>query len=256
MTNTNTCKNRREQIAAFVLGQLEPAAAQQLQEHLRHCEACQSFHSSFSSQEESLQSAFKGLCEELAVKDAALLESLDEQSEKVRDTVPSNTEADLGTSIWRLWLPRIWRWAVAAVLLIAAGYVAGRASAPTSPDIQQLSNSVTPMVAESVLADVERRLTSRAERDYTRLKREIYAQTNNDIGSSMAENLALYEATLDKRLTDLVQLIEATRALDRRRITKALEHIEANRLEDRERFRGSLVTFAAHVNKPIQKKSN
>jgi hypothetical protein len=112
------------------------------------------------------------------------------------------------------------------------------------------------MVAESVLADVERRLTSRAERDYTRLKREIYAQTNNDIVLSMAENLALYEATLDKRLADLVQLIESTRALDRRRITKALEHIEANRLKDRARFHDSLVTVAAHVNKPIQQKSN
>ena len=256
MTSDKACKNRREAIAALVLGELEPSAAQQLQEHMRHCQACRAFYSSLSAQERSVQSAFNQFSKELATKDTALVESPSERYETPGDASTPSLGPRSGAGTWRVRLLRASRWAAAAVVLISAGYVAGRASAPGSPDVERLGALAAPVVTESVLADVEDRLASWTEGNYARLKRELYALTRRDIRATLEQNAAVYEATLDKRLAELVKLIEATRALDRQRIAEALEYVEANRLEDRAQLRSHIVTVAARVNEPMPKQPN
>jgi hypothetical protein len=256
MSSTDNCKKRRERIAALVLGELEPSAAQELRDHMRTCHSCQSFYSSFSDQERSLLLAFEQLSEELARKDAELAEAAGKRSEMSHGRGMMRLDHRSRTRTWCAGILRISRWAVAALFLISAGYLVGRVGKPAQPDMEQLAASVAPIVTETILAEVAEPLASSTEASCERLKGELYARMHRDVRSALGQSLAVYEAELDERLAKLVQLIEATRALDRQRVTKALERIEANRLEDKARLGTHLVSLSARVNKPMHSQPN
>jgi len=58
MLNRHECCTNRESIAALVLGELDPAAAEQLHRHLENCASCRSFREALADQEEELRSTF------------------------------------------------------------------------------------------------------------------------------------------------------------------------------------------------------
>jgi tetratricopeptide (TPR) repeat protein len=61
MTNKNDCKNRRETIAALVLGELQAPAADEIKKHIDSCENCRLFHKALTEEEEAIQSAFRAI---------------------------------------------------------------------------------------------------------------------------------------------------------------------------------------------------
>ncbi|HET6427774.1 MAG TPA: hypothetical protein VFJ30_05155 [Phycisphaerae bacterium] len=58
MTRHDECQGRRETIAAAVLGELDPAAAAELAEHLSRCDSCRRLHEALSAEEREIRSAF------------------------------------------------------------------------------------------------------------------------------------------------------------------------------------------------------
>jgi len=59
MTTSNDCHNRREKIAALVLGELEAPTADEIKRHIDSCEICRLLYQALTAEEQTIQSAFK-----------------------------------------------------------------------------------------------------------------------------------------------------------------------------------------------------
>ena len=55
MTNANDCKDRHETIVAFVLGELEAPAADEIKKHIDTCQKCRLLYQALTEEEETIQ---------------------------------------------------------------------------------------------------------------------------------------------------------------------------------------------------------
>jgi hypothetical protein len=143
----------------------------------------------------------------------------------------------------------IGRLAAAAVVLIAAGFLAGRLSAPPPVDTEELraeleaslTSSLEPAIRQNVLDEADRRWQSVFAAGCAQLKDELAQQVRRDLTQFAAQSLTASGVQTQRQLRELIQLIEAARIQDRRNVEVALEHIESQ-------FGNGLVTLAAHTN--------
>jgi len=130
----------------------------------------------------------------------------------------------------------IFKFAVAAVLLICAGFLAGRLFAPKPMDVEQLRAELETSLKSSLAASCEQ------------IKDELGQQVRRDLAEFAAQTLAASRTVTDQRLIELIQLIEEARMRDRVRVATALEQIELNRLQDKTQFGNGLQTLAIQTN--------
>ena len=62
MNATKPCKDRFEDIVALVMGELDPAAARELQDHIALCDTCRAGPRRFGRRGEGGPSGFRGTC--------------------------------------------------------------------------------------------------------------------------------------------------------------------------------------------------
>ncbi|MHC4678467.1 MAG: hypothetical protein ACYTEK_07195, partial [Planctomycetota bacterium] len=130
---------------------------------------------------------------------------------------------------------RLMKLAAAAVLLIGAGFLAGRLSGPEPIDIEvlradlasSLRSSFEPAIRQSLLKEMDNRWQAAFEAGYVQLKDELRQQVRRDLIEFAAQSLAASSMQTERQLRELIQLIEAARIQDRRRIEEALEHMES-----------------------------
>lgn len=138
---------------------------------------------------------------------------------------------------------RAGKWAVAAVLLVIAGYAVGRFSGP-GVDVDQLQTALT----NSVRADLAQEMTEqwRAElaTSYVQLRDELNQQHQKDLNRFALQTLAASNTSTNQLLTELIQSINAAQAQDRQWVLAALDQIESNRLADTAQFRNGLQSLA------------
>jgi len=145
------------------------------------------------------------------------------------------------------------KFAAAAVLLIVAGYVAGRFSAPQSPDIKQLQAAIEPAIRQNLLDQIEQYQQLTLASNYVRLKDELSQQYRSDLNRFAVQTLAASNAVTNQLLTELVQSINAAQTQDLRRIAAALEQIELNRLQDKNQLTNGLETLAYQTEGELQR---
>jgi hypothetical protein len=133
----------------------------------------------------------------------------------------------------------IFRFAVAAVLLICAGFLTGRLSTPQPVDVEQLRADLVKQMNQQWESILEAR--------HTQLREEVYRQVRRDLTEFAAQTLTASKDLTDQRLVELIRLIEAARIQDRQRIAAALEQVELNRLQDKTQFRNGLQTLVARA---------
>ena len=175
-------------------------------------------------------------------------EASDRAMQKVRDALITNEGGRVGLAPPSL-MSRLTRLAAAAVLMIGAGFVGGRLSAPEPLDVQQLQaalesslkTSLEPVIRQAMLAEVENRWQSAFAAGRAQIKDELARQARYDMTQLASQTLTAAGTQTDQRLKELIQLIEAARIQDRRRIEEALEHIERQ-------FGSGLVTLATQTN--------
>jgi len=138
----------------------------------------------------------------------------------------------------------IFRFAAAAVLLICAGFLAGRLFAPQPIDVEQLR------------AELEASLKSSLSASCEQIKDELHQQVSRDLTQFAAQTLAASTTVTDQRLIELIQLIEEARMRDRFRVAAALEQIELNRLQDKTRLGNGLQALATQTNEPLRTEQN
>ena len=118
MIRENDCQNRREEITALVLGELESKAVVELRRHIESCETCQSLYQAMTDEEVTIRSAFGAIADRGEFVENSLIERLDEKNK-----VTSRAEAGLEKTnkiIWRIIMTSpITKIAAAAVIIIA-----------------------------------------------------------------------------------------------------------------------------------------
>lgn len=175
-------------------------------------------------------------------------ESSNRAMQKVHDALIADEGRRVGLAP-PLLISRLIKLAAAAVLMVSAGYIAGRVSAPEPLDVQELQaalesslkSSLVPAIRQELLSQMDDRWQSTLAASHAQVKDELARQVRRDLTEFAAQTLAASGTRTDQRLNELIQLIEAARIQDRRRMAEAFDYIES-------RFGNGLVTLAARTN--------
>jgi hypothetical protein len=143
MSNKSNCQNRREAIAALVLGELEAQAVDELKEHIGLCQTCRSLYQALSEEEESIRSAFSAIADRGQAIQEKLVQGSGRES---RNLSTRPTRFALGS----IFKNKTVKLAAAAVIILVAGI-----------GIAVLSNSlyeeVDPTVGNKTMVDAKRK---------------------------------------------------------------------------------------------------
>ncbi len=233
------CREMQDRIADYTLGALDEQQAGQVEAHLAECRLCREYLEALTAQGEGLAALGREVEADMeARRDRALLALAE---------VPE-TRSGHGSTLF--WMARL---AVAAVLVLVVGIAIGRLTAPAPIDVEQLrtdlqssiTSALKPAVDQETLTRVDERLLAALDEANTELKAQIGAQVRRDLQAFATEFVAGSEAMVDRRLNDLVQLIEAARLKDRQRVARAFEQVELNRRRDRTQIGRGLQSLAA-----------
>jgi len=179
-------------------------------------------------------------------------EATDHAMQRVRETIGRGRPMCLpwATTRGRPYglLPVIAKLAAAAVLMIGAGFVGGRLSAPEPVNVQELraalesslKSSLVPAIRQELLSEMDDRWQSTLAVSNAKIKDELAQQVRRDLAEFAAQTLAASGTRTDQRLMELIRLIEAARVQDRQRMASAFDYIES-------RFGNGLVTLAART---------
>jgi hypothetical protein len=243
----SVCNKVQEQIPELIAGTLPAEKAAELSRHIDDCPACREYLNALQADDKLLAGFAESLRPSMAAVEEKVVSALGDErvSERVRSTPMGRTI--LSSSVKKF--------AAAAMLLIGVGYLVGRVSAPRPLDMEEvqavleasLMSSLKPAIRQDLLGEVDRRLESAYTANSVRLKDELHQQVRHDLTQFAAETLAASRTITDRRVLELVQLIEAARTQDRQRIVKALEQIELNRLRDKTELGSGLVALAVQT---------
>ena len=125
MNNNKDCQNRREAIAALVLGELEAPAADEIKKHIETCRNCRSVYQAMAAEEDTIRSAFKAIDDRSkAIGNNLVVEH--DKAAKTQDISAGQAESQAKQSavtrpnVWRtIMKSRITKLAAAAVIFIA-----------------------------------------------------------------------------------------------------------------------------------------
>jgi hypothetical protein len=134
--------------------------------------------------------------------------------------------------------------AAAAVLFIAAGYAAGRLSAPRPPNMEEIQAALEPKIRERLLDDTKQYLQLGLANAYVRLQDELSQQYRRELSRVALQSVAASNAVTNDLLTGLIESFNEAQNQDRQLVTAALEQIESRRLQDRTDLSNALATFA------------
>ncbi|UCG57626.1 MAG: zf-HC2 domain-containing protein [Phycisphaerales bacterium] len=248
----SVCNNIQEQIPELIAGTLSAEKTAETKDHIERCPACCEYFNALQADDKLLTDFAEAMQPSVARLEEGVVGALSD--ERASELVGS-------TSIWRTILrgPAM-RFAAAAVLLIGVGYMVGRVSAPRSLDMGELQSaletslmsSLKPAIRQDLLGEVDRRMQSAYVANSVRLKDELHEQVRRDLTQFAAETLAASTTITNRRVLELVQLIEAARTQDRQRMVKALEQIELNRLRDRTELGDGLVALAVQTDELLR----
>ncbi|MEJ2703061.1 MAG: hypothetical protein P8Z79_11530 [Sedimentisphaerales bacterium] len=177
-------------------------------------------------------------------------EATERAKQKVRDTLGRGRPVRLSRATTRgRPYGLVAKLAVAAVLMIGAGFLAGRLSAPKPLDVEELraametslKSSLEQSIRRELLDEVESRVQSALAADRDTLKQELHQQVAGDLQLFADQTLTAVGNLTDQRFMEFARMIEAARVRERQRVAAAFDYMGS-------RFGDGLVTLAAHTN--------
>jgi len=137
--------------------------------------------------------------------------------------------------------------AAAAVLLILAGYAAGRLSGPQPPDAEQLRAAIEPAIRQDLLDKLNRNMLAGLADGYTQIKDELSRQYRQDLNRAAMQTLAASNTATNELLSRLIESINDAQLQERRLVEAALKQIISNQLRDKTQLSNALATFAVQT---------
>ena len=216
------CPQWQDKIIDYTLAALDARQAETLREHLGECSDCRQYLHSLNARGEALAALGAEIEAGMSAREDRVIEALEE-------IAPAEVSA-------RRVLPFVGgflRTAVAAVVVLGAGILIGRATGPKPVDVAELRMDLEASVVaalesavrEDALAEMERRLQAALSADDPQLRIELAEQVRRDLRAFAAQFASSSEAMMDRRFAELVQLIEAARLKDRQQVARALQQI-------------------------------
>ncbi|MBN2312511.1 MAG: hypothetical protein JXM79_01190 [Sedimentisphaerales bacterium] len=234
------CMKMQDKMADLIFGTLSRHEKQALDDHIAGCLECWEYLQTLKD-EQSVLRGFTGKVEA----------GMKQREERMLDAIRHctiETSAEPMTARQTFNFLRISKLAVAAVLLIATGYFAGHFFASPSVDIEELRAALEPAIRRNLEEQMKQNFELALHRHVTQLKEDLAGQFHREMKEFSARTLVASRMATEQRLIELVQLIEATRAVDHRQIAAALERIETHRLYDKTRLGEGLIKLAAQKN--------
>jgi hypothetical protein len=139
--------------------------------------------------------------------------------------------------------------AAAAVLLIVAGYAAGRLSAPRPPDIEQLQEALVPAIRQELLDEINQNLQS----SYVSLTEDFDRKYRQDLNRIATQILVASNTITNERLAELLVSINESQTQERQWFTTLLERMESNRLQDSAVLSNALATVARRTEEELER---
>ena len=138
--------------------------------------------------------------------------------------------------------------AAAAVLMVGAGFVGGRLSAPKPLDAQQLQaamesslkSSLEPAIRRQLQDEFDNRLQSALATHRDTLKQELARQVHRDIETYADQTLTTVGNLMDQRFMEFARLVEEARIKDRQHVAAAFDYMGS-------RFGDGLETLASRT---------
>lgn len=236
----NDCIKIQEKIADLIFGALSRTEKESVDDHIAGCLECREYLKALKDE----QRVFREFAGEVN-------EGMKQREERMLETI---RHCDLDKSTEHITTPRtfkllrICKLAVAAVLLVATGYFAGHFFATPSVDIEELRAALEPEIRRNLKEQMNREFESALNTRVSQLREDLVTQSHRDMKEFSARTLVASRMATEQRLVELIQLIEATRAVDHRKVAAALERMETNRLYDKTRFGEGLVKLASQRN--------
>lgn len=186
------------------------------------------------------------------------------RAEAAHDALGSDEAEIAFGSKTRLRMWSVARWAVAAAVLLTAGYAVGRISTATDPDIDGLRAALLPSLAASLGPAIHQRVLDETTRGYQqamvvayiRMKDELTEQYRADLNRFAVQTFTASNTVTNQLLEQLVEAVELSHRQDRQWVAAALTEIETNRREDTTEFGTALAGLAARTKSEIQHTKN
>jgi hypothetical protein len=212
------CPDMQDRIIDYMLGALDDPEARAVREHLDRCEGCLQYLEGLKQQGDRLAEWGERMAADMGARQGRVIQALE-------TATPAGRIVPIIGGFVRL--------AVAAALVLGAGVLIGRITAPRPIDAEQLradleasiAASLKPALQEGILAELDQRLQATLASSDTKLRVEVAEQISRDLQSFASRFTSSSEQLMDRRFAELVEVIEAARLTDRRQVARALEQI-------------------------------
>jgi low affinity Fe/Cu permease len=234
------CEKIQEKIKELIFGKLSQRDEETVTQHTAVCPECKEYLRELRD-EQRLIREFAGKVEAgMEHREERMLEAIERTRihEPVEWKLPQKTLESMAIA----------KMAIAATLLIAAGYFAGRYLTSPSVDIEKLQAALEPMIRRNLQEQIDHDRELALERHTAQLKEELTQQFYRELNGVATKTLTASRLATEQRLVELIELIEAARAVDHMQVASAFERMEVNRLQDQSRIGENLMKLAIHKN--------
>jgi len=145
------------------------------------------------------------------------------------------------------------KFAAAAVVLIAAGYLIGRLSAPKPMDAEELYAAVAPAIQRDLLEPMGRQWQLILAGNNAELKDQMQQDFRQQMNEFAVRILTASGAVTNQYLRELVQSINTSQMQYRRWLAAALQQMESDRIRDKAQLANGIETLAVATGDELQR---
>jgi len=149
--------------------------------------------------------------------------------------------------------PDLMKFAAAAVVLIAAGYLVGRLSAPKPLSTDEIYAALKPAIERDLLEPMARQWQLIMAGNNAQLKDELHAEFRQDLNQFAVQTLTASGAATNQLLRDFIKSVRDSQMQDLRSVALALRQIELDRMRDKTQLANGLETLAALTGDELQR---
>ena len=184
------------------------------------------------------------------LKNLSQVEPTKEGADRAMQKVRAALMSEKAIPKLRLRLPHlVAKLAAAAVLMVGAGFIGGRLSAPEPVNVQELQavlesslkSSLVPAIRQQLNDEIDNRLQLALANDRDTLKHELARQVRRELQVFADKTLTTVSNLTDQRLMEFARMVEEARIKDRQHVAAAFDYMGT-------RFGDGLVTLAAQRN--------